>query len=156
MNRISWDEYYMRMIDVVKLRSTCLRHKFGAIVTIDNQLRGTGYNGAPHKQPHCTDIGCLRDELSIESGTRHEICRAVHAEQNAILRALEFGSIKKGTLYVNAQPCHICARFILNSGITRVVYVKTYSTDAGVDILRKAGIETVDYSKVNPEFKFSD
>jgi len=141
VNRIGWDEYFMRMVNVVKLRSTCTRHKFGAIVTLNNEIRGTGYNGSPRGLAHCTDIGCMRDKLGIKSGTRHEICRGVHAEQNAILQALKFGSINGATLYVNGYPCQICARLIINSGIKRVVYSGSYSVTEGLDLLKEAGIE---------------
>lgn len=144
MTRISWNEYFAKMVEIVKLRSTCKRHNFGAIVTVDNKIRGTGYNGAPRGMPHCTDIGCLRDELNIPSGTRHEICRAVHAEMNAVLQGLQFGSLEGGTLYTNSFPCEICARLIVNSGIKKVVVSGEYSTTNGMELLQNAGIEIVD------------
>jgi len=141
MSRIGWDDYFAQMVEVVKLRSTCKRHQFGAIIALNNQIRGTGYNGAPSGMEHCIEIGCLRDELGIESGTRHEICRAVHAEQNAILRALEFGNIKGATLYTNSYPCQICAKLIINAGVKRVVVSGTYSTTEGIELLKKAGVQ---------------
>lgn len=143
MSRIGWDEYFARMVEVVKLRSTCKRHQYGAIVTLNNQIRGTGYNGAPSGMEHCTEIGCLRDELGIKSGTRHEICRAVHAEQNAILRALEFGNIQGATLYTNSYPCQICSKLIINSGVKKVVMSGTYSTTDGIELLKQAGINVI-------------
>jgi dCMP deaminase len=141
MSRIEWDEYFAKMVEVVKLRSTCKRRQFGAIITLNNQIRGTGYNGAPAGMEHCSEIGCLRDELEIESGTRHEICRAVHAEQNAVLRALEFGNINGATLYTNSYPCQICAKLIINSGVKRVVTSGTYSTTDGIKMLEEAGVK---------------
>jgi dCMP deaminase len=149
MSRIAWDEYFAKMVEVVKLRSTCKRRQFGAIITLHNQIRGTGYNGAPAGMEHCSEIGCLRDELGIESGTRHEICRAVHAEQNAILRALEFGNINGATIYTNSFPCQICAKLIINSGVKRVVTSGTYSTTEGIKMLEKAGVKvnTVELSE---------
>jgi dCMP deaminase len=144
MERIGWDEYFARMVEVVKLRSTCLRHQFGAIITMNNQIRGTGYNGAPAGMPHCSEVGCIRDKMNIPSGTRHEICMAVHAEQNAILRALEFGELKGATLYTNSYPCQICAKLMINAGIKRVVLSGTYSTTDGIKLLNDAGVK-VDY-----------
>lgn len=141
--RISWDRYFMDMVHVVKKRSTCRRRQFGAIITVGNQIRGTGYNGAPSGMPHCSVIGCLRDERGILSGTKHEICRGVHAEQNAVLQALKFGSIDGGTLYVNAFPCQICAKLVINSGIKRVVIEGSYSVEEGLDLLREAGVTVV-------------
>jgi len=153
MSRIGWDEYFAKMVEVVKLRSTCKRRQFGAIITFKNQIRGTGYNGAPAGLPHCTDKVCMRDELGIESGTRHEICMAVHAEQNAVLRALEFGEIKGGTLYTNSYPCQICAKLAINAGIKRVVLSGTYSTTDGIKLLGDAGVK-VEYLDLNtPEKK---
>lgn len=140
MERILWDDYFMEMVEVVKKRSTCLRHKFGAIVTIDNKIRGTGYNGAPSGLQHCSETGCIRDKLKIESGTRAEICRAVHAEQNAVLQALKFGSIENGTLYVNAIPCNMCSRLIINSGIKRLVFKGEYADTSGLELLEEAGV----------------
>lgn len=141
VERIDWDSYFAAMVEIVKLRSTCLRHQFGAIVTVNHKIRGTGYNGAPRGLPHCLDVGCIRDKLGIESGTRHEICMAVHAEQNAILQALSFGELEGATLYTNSFPCKICARIMLNSGIKRVVSSGTYTDKEGLELLKQGGVK---------------
>ena len=142
-NRISWDKYWMKITDDISLRSTCIRHNFGCLIVKDNEIIATGYNGAPKYFPHCTEVGCIRDKLKIESGTRHEICRGVHAEQNALLKA---GRDSAGaTLYVNGYPCKICAKLIINSGIKRVVMKGTYADKEGLKILGEALIETTIY-----------
>ena len=141
VERMDWDSYFASMVEIVKLRSTCLRHQFGALVALNNKIRGTGYNGAPRGLPHCLDVGCIRDRLGIPSGTQHEICMAVHAEVNAILQALTFGDLEGATLYTNSFPCRICARIIINSGVRRLVSSGTYSDVEGLELLKKAGIE---------------
>jgi dCMP deaminase len=130
----------MEMAELVSTRSTCTRRKIGSIIVKDKQVLSTGYNGAPRGLPHCLDIGCLRDELNIASGTRHEICRAVHAEQNAIVQC--GAKLAKGsTIYVNVKPCKICAKLIINAGISRVVYQGDYPDDEGLELLREAGVQ---------------
>ncbi|WP_290902673.1 dCMP deaminase family protein, partial [Ferroglobus sp.] len=119
--RPSLDEYFMEIAKVVAKRSTCLRQNVGAVIVKDKRILSTGYNGAPMGLPHCLDIGCLREELNVPSGERHELCRAVHAEQNAIIQAAVHGvSIKGATLYTTHQPCIMCAKMIINAGIVRV------------------------------------
>ncbi|MHC1567786.1 MAG: deoxycytidylate deaminase [Candidatus Syntropharchaeia archaeon] len=138
MERITIDEYFMEIAKVVSKRSTCVRHHFGAVIAKDKQIISTGYNGAPRGFPHCIDVGCIRDKKNIESGTRHEECLGVHAEQNALLQA---GRDAKGaTLYVNACPCKICAKMIINAGIERVVISGDYSDKEGLEFLKRAGI----------------
>ncbi len=141
VERIDWDSYFAAMVEIVKLRSTCLRHQFGAIVTKDNKIQGTGYNGAPSGLPHCLDVGCIRDKLGIKSGTRHEICMAVHAEQNAILQGLTSGDLSGATLYTNSFPCKICARMMINAGISRLVSSGSYTDTEGLDLLKQAGVK---------------
>lgn len=120
--RISWDEYFMKMAELAGERTTCKRRKIGAVIVKDNRVISTGYNGAPKGVKHCIDNECLRDELGIKSGTQQEICRAVHAEQNAIIQAAYKGdSTKDATLYTTTAPCSICAKMIINAGIKRVV-----------------------------------
>jgi dCMP deaminase len=132
-NRIPWDEYWMNIVSDVALRSTCLRRQIGALVT--------GYNGAPRGFTHCLESGCRRDKLNIPSGERHEECVGVHAEQNALLQA---GRDANGaTLYVNAFPCKICAKLIINAGVKRVMMTGEYSDTEGLEYLRRAGIECV-------------
>lgn len=130
------------MAELVSSRSTCRRRKIGAIIVKDKQVLSTGYNGSPRGLAHCLDIGCLRDELRIPSGTRHEVCRAVHAEQNAIVQCARHGvSTKNSTLYVNINPCKICAKLIINAGISRVAYKGEYPDDEGIELLQEAGIK---------------
>ncbi|MBE8539876.1 deaminase [Geoglobus acetivorans] len=142
--RPSLDEYFMSIARVVASRSTCLRQNVGAVIVRDKRILSTGYNGAPMGLPHCFDIGCLRKELNIPSGERHELCRAVHAEQNAIIQAAYHGvSIKDATLYTTHQPCIMCAKMIINAGIKKVVYGKDYADNRGLEFLKEAGIEIV-------------
>lgn len=141
VSRITLDQYFSKIATVVAERSTCRRNQIGAVVAKDKQIISTGYNGAPSGFEHCLDVGCRRDELGIESGTRHEECIGVHAEQNALLQA---GKNAKGaTLYVNAYPCKICAKMIINAQIERVVVSGEYSDTEGIEFLQHVGI-TVD------------
>jgi dCMP deaminase len=144
--RPSWDEYFMQIVEIVKTRSTCLRRQVGALVVRDKRILATGYNGAPMGCKHCAEIGCLRDKLNIPSGQRQELCRASHAEQNAIAQAAYSGtSIKGGTLYITHQPCSICAKMIINAGIVKVVFRGDYPDDLAMDLLQEAGIRVVKY-----------
>lgn len=134
----------MEIAHVVAKRSTCTRRQIGAIVVKDKRILTTGYNGAPSGLPHCVDLECLRDELGIASGTRHEICRALHAEQNAIMQAALYGvSTKDSTLYCTHQPCSLCAKAIINSGVRRVVFQGDYPDDFALEMLEKADVEMV-------------
>ena len=119
--RASWDQYFMEIAEIVKTRSTCLRRQVGAVIVKDNRIITTGYNGAPSGTHHCTDVGtCQRIELNVPSGERHELCRALHAEQNAIIQAANIGVSTEGaTLYVTLQPCVICAKMSINAGIKK-------------------------------------
>ena len=140
--RPSWDEYFMSIADQVATRSTCLRRQIGAVIVKDKRMLATGYNGAPTGLPHCVDIGCLRQQLGIPSGTRHELCRAIHAEQNAIVQAAKYGiSIEGGTIYTTAYPCVMCAKMIINAGLTRIVYRDSYPDDLSTELLKESGIE---------------
>lgn len=142
--RPTLDKYFMEIARVVATRSTCLRNNVGAVIVRDKQILSTGYNGAPSGLPHCLDIGCLREELKIPSGERHELCRAVHAEQNAIIQAAVHGvSLEGATIYTTHQPCIMCAKMIINAKIQRVVYGKKYADTNGLQFLRDAGIEVV-------------
>ena len=128
MARPSWDEYFMEITRLVVSRSTCLRRQVGAVLVQDKKILATGYNGAPSGITHCLDVGCLRDEQGIPSGERHELCRGLHAEQNAIIQAAYHGvSIKGATLYCTNLPCIICTKMLINAGITRVVYEEGYA-----------------------------
>ncbi len=138
------DDYFMEIARVVAKRSTCLRQNVGAVIVKDKRILSTGYNGAPMGLPHCLDIGCLREQLNVPSGERHELCRAVHAEQNAIIQAAYHGvSIKDATLYTTHQPCIMCAKMIINAGIKKVVYGSKYADNRGLEFLKEANIEVV-------------
>lgn len=148
--RPSWDDYFMEITDVVAKRSNCVSRKVGAVITVDNQIVSTGYNGAPKGLHHCVDAGgCLRRLNNIESGTRQEVCRAVHAEQNAIISAAIKGvSIKGGTLYVNTYPCSICTRMLINAELKRIVYNSDYSDELSKELLDESKIEVDKYKKL--------
>ena len=145
-SRPDWDTYFLDIVDLVSRRSTCLRRAVGAGLVRDKRILATGYNGAPSKLQHCLDIGCLRDQLSVPSGERHELCRGLHAEQNAIIQAALHGvSVKDSTLYCTNHPCVICAKMIINAGIARIVVRDGYSDELATEMLKEAGIivETV-------------
>lgn len=143
--RVSWDEYFMQIAEIVKTRSTCLRRQVGAVIVKDHRIITTGYNGAPSGLKHCTEIGgCERQRLNIPSGQRHELCRALHAEQNAIIQAAKIGVSTEGaTIYITLQPCVICAKMLVNAGITRIVHKGEYPDALSSSILEEAGIEIV-------------
>ena len=144
MSRPSWDEYFMELAKVVAKRSTCIRQKVGAIIVKDKRILATGYNGAPSGMDHCLDIGCLREKLKVPSGERQELCRGLHAEQNAIIQAAKFGICIEGSiLYTTHCPCITCAKMIINAGIKKVVYGKEYADKRGLELLKEAGIEVV-------------
>jgi len=139
--RPSWDEYFMEMAQVVRKRSTCLRRSVGAVIVLDNRIMTTGYNGVPVGIEHCAVRGCLREELQVPSGERHELCRGLHAEQNAIIQAAYLGQrIAGATLYCTTQPCVICAKMIINAGIRRVVIQETYPDELAEAMFREAGV----------------
>jgi len=143
--RPSWDEYFLKMAYLVAERSTCLRHHVGAILVKDRHVLTTGYNGAAKGTQDCLELGCLRDQLNIKSGERHEICRAIHAEQNAIIQAGVHGvSIYKSTLYCTHSPCIICAKMIVNAGIERIVVGSEYPDNFKLaqNLFNEAGIVT--------------
>ena len=142
--RPSWDEYFINIAKLVATRSTCLRRKVGAVIVKDKQVLTTGYNGAPTGITHCDKVGCLREELGVPSGQRHEICRALHAEQNAFLQAAKHGvNLSGSTLYVTIQPCSICAKMIINAGIKKVVIAGSYPDEFALGFLKDASIEMV-------------
>ena len=121
MARPSWERYFMSIAEQVATRSTCLRRQVGCIIVVGKRIVSTGYNGAPSKLQHCLEIGCLRDQFHVPSGERHELCRGLHAEQNAIIQAALHGVSAKGsTLYCTHHPCVICAKMIINAGIEQV------------------------------------
>jgi dCMP deaminase len=140
--RPSWDAYFLEMAKLVAKRATCLRRRVGAILVKDKRILATGYNGAPRGLAHCLDIGCIREKLKIPSGERHEVCRALHAEQNALIQASLYGiSVKDSTLYATNQPCAICAKMLINSGIREVVILEGYPDKLAARFLREAKIK---------------
>ncbi len=146
MQRPAWDDYFMEITGVVSRRSTCLRRQVGAIIVLDNRILATGYNGAPSGMRHCLETGCLREKQGIPSGERHELCRGLHAEQNAILQAAVHGiSIAGGVFYVTHQPCVLCAKMMANARISKVVYRGDYPDRLSLEILEESGIELVRY-----------
>lgn len=141
--RPSWEEYFMDITHLVAKRSTCLRRQVGAVLVKDKKILATGYNGAPSRLEHCLDIGCLRKRRGIPSGERHELCRGLHAEQNAIIQAAYHGvEIRGATLYCTNHPCIICSKMIINAGIEKVVYRNGYADDLAQEILMESGIDT--------------
>jgi dCMP deaminase len=137
--RPSIDEYFMEIATVVAKRSTCLRNHVGALFVKNKRILSTGYNGAPAGLEHCDVVGCARE--GVASGTRHELCRAVHAEQNAIIQAALHGiSIEGATLYCTHQPCILCAKMMINARIARVVYRESYPDGTALEFLEQAGI----------------
>ena len=142
MNRPSWDEYFMQITRLVATRATCLRRKVGAILVRDRHVLTTGYNGPPRGVPHCDELGgCLRDKLGVASGERHELSRAVHAEQNAIIQAAVHGiSIEGATLYATNQPCSLCTKMLVNAGVKEFVIAGGYPDDLAREIMEQAGV----------------
>jgi dCMP deaminase len=142
IERPSVDDYFMEIASVVAKRSTCLRNQVGALFVRNKRILTTGYNGAPAGLDHCDVVGCARE--GVASGTRHELCRAVHAEQNAIIQAALHGiSIEGATLYCTHQPCILCAKMMINARIRKVVYKESYPDETALKFLEQAGIEVV-------------
>lgn len=140
----------MEITRAVAKRSTCLRRQVGAILVRDKQLLTTGYNGAPSGLKHCLETGCLRDQLGVPSGERVELCRGLHAEQNAIVQAALHGASTKGaTLYCTTQPCVTCAKMLINSGITRIVFMGEYPDKLAADMLKEAKIELQSFADLD-------
>ncbi len=147
LTRPDVDEYFLKIASVVAERATCHRHHVGAVAVRDKHILTTGYNGAPSGAKDCLELGCLRDELGIPSGTRHEICRGIHAEQNVIVQgALHGVSLEGSTVYVTHTPCVLCAKMLVNAKIARFVSFGKYNDEAFVDLFREAGIK-VDLKK---------
>ena len=145
MERPTWDEYFMEMAELTAKRSTCMRRHVGAVIVKDRHAIATGYNGAPRGIMHCEERGgCIRQQLNVPSGQRHELCMALHAEQNAIIQAATLGqSIEGGTIYITHQPCAICSKMIINSGINRIVVNEGYPDDLALEFLDEAGLKVI-------------
>ncbi|MDO9693814.1 MAG: cytidine/deoxycytidylate deaminase family protein [Candidatus Latescibacteria bacterium] len=141
--RPSWDRYFMEIAVLVSSRTTCLRRQVGAVIVKDKRLLSTGYNGAPVGLKHCAELGCLREKLGVKSGEKHELCRAIHAEQNAIIQAATFGVPLQGaSIYITHFPCVLCSKMIINAGIKRIVYSQGYPDQMSQDILKEARLKT--------------
>jgi dCMP deaminase len=141
MDRPDNDTYFMRMAELAATRSTCLRRRVGAVVVKEKRVLTTGYNGAPKGLKHCAEVGCVRLQNHIESGTRHELCRGVHAEQNAVIQAAYFGvSIKDSTIYTTNFPCVMCAKILVNAGIREIVYKEDYIDELSRKVLDESGV----------------
>jgi len=154
MKRPSWDQYFIDITHLVATRSTCLRRQVGAILVKDRNILATGYNGVPSGITHCSETGCLREQMHVPSGERHELCRGLHAEQNAIIQAARHGvNIDGATLYCTTMPCIICTKMIINAGIKKVVYSEGYSDNLAASMIAEAGIEVVNFSEQGGEKK---
>lgn len=149
------DEYFLKIASVIAERSTCMRHHVGAVSVRDKHILTTGYNGAAAGLRDCLELGCLRDELGIPSGTRHEICRAIHAEQNVVIQAALHGvSLSGATIYCTHSPCVLCAKMLINARIARFVTYGTYSEETFVELFGEAGIQFERLAPPPPEIQF--
>ncbi|MDE7315861.1 MAG: cytidine/deoxycytidylate deaminase family protein [Mucispirillum sp.] len=150
MKRPSWDDYFMEMTKLTSTRSSCLRRHVGAVLVKDTRAIATGYNGAPAGVTHCEVTGCLRQKLNVPSGERHELCRGLHAEQNAIIQAALYGVSTEGaTLYCTTKPCSICTKMIINAKITKIVYEEYYEDSLADELLKDTDIRILQYKKEN-------
>jgi len=141
-DRPDWDTYFISIAHLVSTRSTCLRRQVGAVMVRDKQILTTGYNGVPRGITHCTPENCLRSVKDIPSGQQQELCRGLHAEQNAIIQAALHGvSTKDATLYCTHKPCILCAKMLINAGVVRIVYQDFYPDPLADEMLEEAGIE---------------
>ena len=148
--RPTYDEYFMEMAKVVSKRSTCLRRKVGAILVKDKHILSTGYNGAPKGLSHCSEVGCLRKDLKVPSGERHELCRGLHAEQNAIIQAAVFGiSIKNSILYCTNTPCVVCVKMLINAGVDEIVFLGEYPDELAKKMLDESSIKIRNFNNKN-------
>lgn len=152
MKRQSWPEYFMNIAYLVSSRSTCLRRSVGAVAVKDRQILATGYNGAPMGLKHCDETGCLRQQMNIPSGQRHEICRGLHAEQNIIIQAgLHGANLAGADLYCTNQPCILCAKMLINCGIKHIYYAEGYPDEMALAMLQEAGIELSHLNFIPPK-----
>ena len=151
MSRPSWDQYFIDITHLVATRSTCLRRQVGALLVKDRNILATGYNGTPSGITHCEDVGCLRDRLQVPSGERHELCRGLHAEQNAIIQAARHGvNIDGATLYCTTMPCIICTKMLINAGIRRIVYEEGYADQLAREMVAEAQIAVDQFQRQTP------
>jgi len=152
MARPSWNQYFIDITKEVAKRTTCKRRAVGAIIVKDKRILSTGYNGAPSGLEHCLDTGCLREQKNVPSGERHEMCRGLHAEQNAIIQAAFHGiSINNSILYSTTKPCSICTKMIINAGIKKIIYLGGYADNLSETMLKQAGIPLIHFKEDNQE-----
>lgn len=152
MDRPSWDEYFMEIARLVASRSTCLRRQVGAVVVKDKNVLATGYNGTPSGITHCSEVGCLRQKLNVPSGERHELCRGLHAEQNAIIQAAKHGiDISGATFYCTNSPCVICSKMIINAGAGRIVFLEGYPDTLSLEMLGESGVELLSFDDLKAQ-----
>jgi len=157
MTRPDIDEYFLKVASVVAERSTCQRHHVGAAAARNKHILATGYNGAPAGARDCLELGCLRDEMGIPPGTRHELCRGIHAEQNVIIQAGLHGvSLEGSTVYCTHTPCVLCAKMLVNAKIKRFVSFGSYNDDTFVQLFREAGIEVDIKNRPSSEIDYLD
>jgi len=142
LKRKSKDVYFAEIADLVSSRSTCLRNQVGAVIVKESQILSTGYNGAPKNLPHCNEVGgCLREELGVKPGERHELCRGLHAEQNAIIQAAYHGTSVRGSkIYCTTRPCSICTKMIINAGIQEIIYIEEYTDDLATQLVKESNL----------------
>jgi len=157
LTRPDSDEYFLRIASVVAERSTCRRHHVGAVAVRNKHILATGYNGAPSGLKDCLELGCLRDEMNIPSGTRQEICRGIHAEQNVIIQASLHGvSLEGSTIYATHTPCRLCAKMLVNAKIKRYVSYGKYDDDSFIDLFQEAGIQVDIRKKPSSRISYLD
>ena len=143
-DRPDWKDYFMDIAVLVAKRSTCLRRAVGALIVKDKRILATGYNGAPSGIRQCKEAGCLRETMDIASGERHELCRGIHAEQNAIIQAAYHGvQIQGADLYCTNLPCLICTKMIINAGIKKIYYRDGYADELSKEMLSEAAMEVI-------------
>ena len=152
--RPTWDSYFMEITKLVASRSSCLRRSVGAVLVKDKRILATGYNGAPAGKKHCEEVGCLREKLHVPSGQRHELCRGLHAEQNAIIQAARQGTeIVGSTLYCTTAPCSLCAKMLINAGVVRIVYEGSYPDERALEFFKEAGVKVELFAPQSEEDK---
>lgn len=135
-NRPGWDDYFMKITHVVSERATCIKRRVGAVIVKENRILSSGYNGSPKGMKHCGEVGCIRSDMNVPSGQRHELCRGLHAEQNAIIQAAWHGvRIEGSTMYCTHQPCIICVKMMINAGIKRLVYEGNYPDELAAGMI---------------------
>lgn len=134
----------MGIAELVSKRATCVKRSVGAVLVKDNRILTTGYNGAPRGMKHCEEVGCIRKEMGLPSGQRHELCRGLHAEQNAIIQAAWHGvKIEGATMYCTYQPCVICAKMLINAGIEKLIFKGNYPDELAMKMLKESKLKVL-------------